>query len=79
MSATTRSDEASPSAAAVTATVQVDAPRPSSAAAAQLGTTAFGDAPATVETRGLERVPDATIDEEALDEKSSPATAVPPS
>ena len=62
-----------------TAAVQANAPGPSSATVAQPGITAHSDAPATVETRGLEGVPEAMIDEEALDEKSSPATAVPPS
>ena len=62
-----------------TAAVQADAPGPSSATIAQPGITAHSDAPATVETRGLEGVPEAMIDEEALDEKSSPAAAVPPS
>lgn len=48
-------------------------------AAIQSDTTAASDAPTAVETRGSEGVPDASIDEEALDEKSSPAAAVPPS
>ena len=48
-------------------------------AAAQSNTTAFSDAPAAVETRGSEGVPDASIDEKALDEKSSPVATVPPS
>ena len=48
-------------------------------AAAQSGTTAFGDAPVVVETHGSEGIPDASNDEEAPDEKSSPTAAVPPS
>ena len=48
-------------------------------ATAQSGTTAFGDASAVVETHGSEGIPDVSNDEEALDEKSSPTTAVPPS
>ena len=90
MSATTLPDEASPSATAATqseaigsgaaATVQADAPGPSSMAAAQSSTTAFGDAPAVVETRGSEGVPDASIDEEAPRMlKGSLAVGVPPS
>ena len=58
--------------------VQADAPRPSSTAAAQLGTTAFDNAPTVVETHASEGIPDASNGEEALDEKSSPTAAVPP-
>ncbi|RVW63610.1 hypothetical protein CK203_057392 [Vitis vinifera] len=68
-------DAAGSSAAAM---VQADAPRPSSTAAAQLGTTAFDNAPTVVETHASEGIPDASNGEEALDEKSSPTAAVPP-
>lgn len=78
LSSSTRPDETSPSvvaatqpkaaASGATATVQ---------AAAQLDTTAASDAPAVVETRGSKGVPDASIDEKAPDEKSSPAAVVP--
>ena len=61
------------------AKVLANALGPSSMAAAQSDTTAFGDALAAMETRGSERVSDVSIDEEASDEKSSPAAAVPPS
>ena len=87
--ATTHPNEAGFSAAASTrpdatrsvtaTTVQVDALGPNSAAAAQPDTTALGDAPTAVETRGAEGVSEAAIDEEAPDEKSSAADAVPPS
>ena len=88
-STATRPDEAGISAtsatlpdtigSSATATVQANAPGPSSMAAAQSGTTAFGDAPAAVETHGSEGVLDASNNEEVPDEKSSPTTAVPPS
>ena len=61
------------------ATVQADAPGPSSTAVAQSGATTFGDAPTAVETHVSEGVPDASNGEEATDEKSSLAAAVPPS
>ena len=89
MSATTRPDKASPNTtvaaqseatgSGAAATVQTDAPGPSSTAAAQSSTIAFGNTPTAVETRGSEGVPNASIDEEALDEKSSPTAGVPPS
>lgn len=52
---------------------------PSSTATAQSDVTTFGDAPTAVETHGLEGIPDASNDEEAPDEKSSPTATVPPS
>ena len=82
-------DEAGSSAAAavqpnavgsnVAATAWPDVPGPSAAAVAQPGVIAHNNAPTAVETRGTEGVPEAAIDEEALDEKSSPAATVPPS
>ena len=88
-STATRPDEAGISAtsatlldtigSSATATVQANAPGPSSMAAAQSGTTAFGDAPAAVETHGSEGVLDASNNEEVPDEKSSPTTTVPSS
>ena len=76
-SAATRPDEAGISAtfaahsdvvgSSTAATIQADAPGPNSTAAAQSGTTALGDSP------------DASNGEEAPDENSNPATAVPPS
>ena len=88
-SAATRPDEvgisatstAQPDAAgsSAAATVQANASGPSSTTAAQSSTTAFGNAPTAVETHVSEGVPDASNDEKASDEKSSPAVAVPPS
>lgn len=82
-------DEATPNAAvaaqpdiarpSATAMAQPDAPGPSVAAVAQPGVTAPSNAPSAVEARGTEGGPEAAVDEEAPDKKSSPAVVVPPS
>ena len=89
LSATTHSDEVGSSAATavqpdaagsvIVAKAQLDVPGPSAAAVTQPGTTAHSNTSTAVETRGTEEVPEAAIDEEAQDEKSSPTTMVPPS
>ena len=80
LSTATRPDEAGPS---VAVAAQSEAAGSGAAATvqatAQSDTTVASDAPTAVETRGSEGVPDASIDEETPDEKSSPAAAVPPS
>ncbi|RVX05759.1 hypothetical protein CK203_023906 [Vitis vinifera] len=54
-------------------TARPDVPRLNAAAVAQPGATAHSNASTAVETRGIEGVPDTTINEEAPDEKNSPA------
>ena len=71
-----QSDEVGPSTAAVT---QPDVAGPSAPAAVQPDVAAPSNAPTAEEVRGTEAGPDAAVDEGALDEKSSPTPAVPPS
>ena len=83
------SDEAGPSAAvathldvmgpSATAATQPDIAGPSAAIVVQSDVAAPINVPFTEETRGTNGGLDAAVDEKALDEKSSPVVAVPPS
>ena len=69
-------DEAGPNAAIAT---QLDVAGPSAAAMVQPDVAAPSNVPSAKEARGMEGGLDAAVSEEAQDEKSSPAAAVPSS